>query len=176
MSNFLGVRLDTLSRHALWQQGLDFGHGTGHGVGMYLNVHEGPSKIIFVNINYYQYIDIVLYHSMRMNFQQTFFLKSLKIRRTRKQLRKIPFAFLRSFTLIRWFAVGIGFRTMSRHGDLKSGNVITIEPGYYLPQHYGVRIENCYEVEKINHFSALRSYISISIVKLYERVFKVFPR
>ncbi|PAV60225.1 hypothetical protein WR25_21475 [Diploscapter pachys] len=83
-SGINGVRLDTLSRHALWQQGLDFGHGTGHGVGMYLNVHEGP--------------------------------------------------------------IGIGFRTMSRHGDLKSGNVITIEPGYYLPQHYGVRIENCYEL------------------------------
>jgi Xaa-Pro aminopeptidase len=40
-----GARLDTLARHALWQAGLDFGHGTGHGVGCYLNVHEGPQSI-----------------------------------------------------------------------------------------------------------------------------------
>lgn len=40
-----GVRLDTLTRHAMWQEGLDFGHGTGHGVGHFLNVHEGPASI-----------------------------------------------------------------------------------------------------------------------------------
>ncbi len=37
-----GVQLDTLARQYLWQQGLDFGHGTGHGVGFFLNVHEPP--------------------------------------------------------------------------------------------------------------------------------------
>jgi Xaa-Pro aminopeptidase len=40
-----GLRLDTLARRALWEVGLDYGHGTGHGVGMYLNVHEGPQSI-----------------------------------------------------------------------------------------------------------------------------------
>jgi len=40
-----GLRLDTLARRALWDGGLDYGHGTGHGVGMYLNVHEGPQSI-----------------------------------------------------------------------------------------------------------------------------------
>lgn len=40
-----GIRLDTLARSALWQAGLDYGHGTGHGVGAYLNVHEGPQSI-----------------------------------------------------------------------------------------------------------------------------------
>ncbi|HJM92301.1 MAG: aminopeptidase P family protein [Alphaproteobacteria bacterium] len=40
-----GAQLDTLARHALWQVGLDFDHGTGHGVGSYLNVHEGPHSI-----------------------------------------------------------------------------------------------------------------------------------
>jgi Xaa-Pro aminopeptidase len=40
-----GVQLDTLARHALWQAGLDFDHGTGHGVGSYLSVHEGPQSI-----------------------------------------------------------------------------------------------------------------------------------
>ena len=40
-----GGELDSLARTALWQAGLDFDHGTGHGVGSYLNVHEGPQRI-----------------------------------------------------------------------------------------------------------------------------------
>lgn len=37
-----GVQLDTLARMHLWQHGLNYGHGTGHGIGFFLNVHEGP--------------------------------------------------------------------------------------------------------------------------------------
>jgi Xaa-Pro aminopeptidase len=40
-----GSQLDTVARMALWQAGLDFDHGTGHGVGSYLGVHEGPQRI-----------------------------------------------------------------------------------------------------------------------------------
>ncbi|MBU8849270.1 MAG: aminopeptidase P family protein [Desulfobacterales bacterium] len=40
-----GFQIDTLSRQYLWNKGLDFGHGTGHGVGFFLCVHEGPAKI-----------------------------------------------------------------------------------------------------------------------------------
>ena len=40
-----GARLDTLARAALWQSGRDYPHGTGHGVGAFLNVHEGPQSI-----------------------------------------------------------------------------------------------------------------------------------
>jgi len=40
-----GGQLDTLARYALWQAGLDYDHGTGHGVGSYLGVHEGPQRI-----------------------------------------------------------------------------------------------------------------------------------
>ena len=40
-----GVQLDTLARLPLWIAGLDFDHGTGHGVGSFLNVHEGPASI-----------------------------------------------------------------------------------------------------------------------------------
>lgn len=36
-----GLMLDSIARKALWDVGLDYLHGTGHGVGMYLNVHEG---------------------------------------------------------------------------------------------------------------------------------------
>ena len=40
-----GSQLDTLARLPLWQAGLDYDHGTGHGVGSYLGVHEGPHRV-----------------------------------------------------------------------------------------------------------------------------------
>jgi Xaa-Pro aminopeptidase len=40
-----GTQLDGFARRALWQRGLDYDHGTGHGVGSYLGVHEGPQRI-----------------------------------------------------------------------------------------------------------------------------------
>ena len=40
-----GTQLDSLARQFLWQAGLDYDHGTGHGVGAHLNVHEGPQRI-----------------------------------------------------------------------------------------------------------------------------------
>lgn len=40
-----GFQLDILARKPLWEQGLNYGHGTGHGVGYCLNVHEGPQSI-----------------------------------------------------------------------------------------------------------------------------------
>ncbi len=40
-----GFQIDTLSRQFLWEQGMNFGHGTGHGVGFFLCVHEGPARI-----------------------------------------------------------------------------------------------------------------------------------
>jgi len=43
--NTSGAQLDPLARTTLWQAGLDFDHGTGHGVGSYLSVHEGPARI-----------------------------------------------------------------------------------------------------------------------------------
>ncbi|MFM5952907.1 MAG: aminopeptidase P family protein [Novosphingobium sp.] len=41
----VGSQLDTCARYALWQAGLDYAHGTGHGVGSFLSVHEGPQRI-----------------------------------------------------------------------------------------------------------------------------------
>jgi Xaa-Pro aminopeptidase len=40
-----GAQLDSFARRPLWEVGLDYGHGTGHGVGSYLSVHEGPQRI-----------------------------------------------------------------------------------------------------------------------------------
>jgi len=41
----IGAQLDTLARQFLWQAGVDYAHGTGHGVGSFLAVHEGPQRI-----------------------------------------------------------------------------------------------------------------------------------
>ncbi len=46
-----GSNLDALARAPLWAYGLDYDHGTGHGVGSYLNVHEGPQRISKVSNN-----------------------------------------------------------------------------------------------------------------------------
>ena len=43
---YLGYVLDMLARKSLWDVGLDYRHGTGHGVGAFLNVHEGNSCIM----------------------------------------------------------------------------------------------------------------------------------
>jgi Xaa-Pro aminopeptidase len=40
-----GTHLDVIARQFLWREGLDFSHGSGHGVGSYLGVHEGPQRI-----------------------------------------------------------------------------------------------------------------------------------
>ena len=41
----IGSQLDTIARQFLWRAGLDYAHGTGHGVGSFLSVHEGPQRI-----------------------------------------------------------------------------------------------------------------------------------
>ena len=45
-----GCDIDAFARAALWQAGLDYAHGTGHGVGSYLSVHEGPQRIAKVGV------------------------------------------------------------------------------------------------------------------------------
>ena len=44
-SGACGTQIDALAREAMWRKGLNFMHGTGHGVGSFLNVHEGPHQI-----------------------------------------------------------------------------------------------------------------------------------
>ena len=45
----LGGQIDAFARRPLWEAGLDYGHGTGHGIGAYLSVHEGPQRIAAPN-------------------------------------------------------------------------------------------------------------------------------
>ena len=54
-----GGRLDTIARKPLWDVGLNYGHGTGHGVGAYLNVHEGPQAV-----SYFRGTDVPLEEGM----------------------------------------------------------------------------------------------------------------
>ena len=73
-----GAHLDAFARRALWAAGLDYDHGTGHGVGSYLSVHEGPVSLS-------------------------------------RLARPVPIA---------------------------AGMILSNEPGFYLPDHYGIRLEN----------------------------------
>lgn len=77
-SGISGTQLDVLAKRAMWQEGLSYLHGTGHGVGSFLNVHEGP-------------------HQIRMEWKPA---------------------------------------------PLVSGMTVTDEPGIYLENRFGVRIEN----------------------------------
>ncbi len=78
-----GIQLDTIARQPLWQAGCDYDHGTGHGVGHFLGVHEAP---------------------LRMSPQEA-------------------------------------------ESRLEAGMMITIEPGYYKEDAYGLRVENLYVVK-----------------------------
>ena len=40
-----GIQLDTITRQPMWAEAMDYNHGTGHGVGYFLNVHEGPQSV-----------------------------------------------------------------------------------------------------------------------------------
>ena len=42
-----GAGLDILARKELWKDGLDYRHGTGHGIGYFLSVHEGPFSVSY---------------------------------------------------------------------------------------------------------------------------------
>ena len=79
-----GKQLDILARQFLWQEGKNYNHGTGHGVGHFLNVHEGPHSI----------------------------------------------------------------STSNTHYSLEAGMITSIEPGFYLADKYGIRIENLVEICK----------------------------
>lgn len=86
-----GAQIDSFARQFLWADGLDFDHGTGHGIGSYLGVHEGPQRI--------------------------------------SKLGTTP---------------------------LQPGMILSNEPGYYKPGHYGIRIENLVIVQKATPVGAER--------------------
>jgi Xaa-Pro aminopeptidase len=63
-----GSQLDTIARKPLWDAGLNYGHGTGHGVGAYLSVHEGPQAI-----SYYRGVGIPLKVGMILSVEPGYY-------------------------------------------------------------------------------------------------------
>lgn len=90
-----GAHIDSFARRALWAAGLDYDHGTGHGVGSFLSVHEGPVSIS-------------------------------------RLARPVPIA---------------------------PGMILSNEPGYYLPDHYGIRLENLLLVQPASLPDANRPFL-----------------
>lgn len=97
-----GAHLDAIARRALWQAGLDFDHGTGHGVGSYLSVHEGPVSIS-------------------------------------RLARPVP---------------------------IDAGMILSNEPGFYLPNHYGIRLENLLLVRAADLPAASKPFLCFDTLTL----------
>ncbi len=97
-----GPHLDALARRALWDVGLDYDHGTGHGVGSYLSVHEGPAGIS-------------------------------------RAARMVPLA---------------------------EGMILSDEPGFYLPGHYGIRLENLLLVQNADLPGAKKPFLRFETLTL----------
>ncbi len=97
-----GVHLDVLARRALWQSGLDYDHGTGHGVGSYLSVHEGPVSI----------------------------------------------------------------SRLARPVAIAAGMILSDEPGYYRPGHYGIRLENLLLVQPADLPQANKPFLRFETLTL----------
>ncbi|MEA2744579.1 MAG: Xaa-Pro aminopeptidase, partial [Acetobacteraceae bacterium] len=97
-----GAHLDALARRALWQAGLDYDHGTGHGVGSYLSVHEGPVSI----------------------------------------------------------------SRLARPVAIAPGMILSNEPGFYLQDHYGIRLENLLLVRDADLPEATKPFLCFETLTL----------
>jgi Xaa-Pro aminopeptidase len=97
-----GAHIDAFARRALWQVGLDYDHGTGHGVGSYLSVHEGPVSIS-------------------------------------RLARPVP---------------------------IDVGMILSNEPGFYLPDHYGIRLENLLLVQAADLPAAGKPFLGFETLTL----------
>ncbi len=107
LSGITGANLDILARQPLWEQGLDYNHGTGHGVGYLLNVHEGPNSIRY--------------------------------------------------------KIGSGKNISA---EMKPGMITSNEPGFYMPDEYGIRLENmivCVE-RNTNEFGKFLAFETLTLV------------
>jgi Xaa-Pro aminopeptidase len=101
-SGVSGAHVDAFARRALWAAGLDYDHGTGHGVGSYLSVHEGPVSLS-------------------------------------RLARPVPIA---------------------------EGMILSNEPGYYLPDHYGIRLENLLLVQPADLPNASKPFLRFETLTL----------
>lgn len=80
-----GTQLDAVAREPLWREGLNYLHGTGHGVGSYLNVHEGPHQIRM------EYVPAPLVEGMTVTDEPGLYLASRFGVRTENTLLTVPY-------------------------------------------------------------------------------------
>ena len=100
--NTSGIRLDAICRSILWNFGLDYNHGTGHGVGCFLNVHEGPQSMSVSSSSY----------------------------------------------------------------PIKPNMVLSIEPGYYKENEFGIRIENLVYVAEDEKNNGFLKFIPLTLAPI----------
>eukprot|EP00597_Dinobryon_sp_UTEXLB2267_P019396 CAMPEP_0201114138 /NCGR_PEP_ID=MMETSP0812-20130820/78225_1 /ASSEMBLY_ACC=CAM_ASM_000668 /TAXON_ID=98059 /ORGANISM="Dinobryon sp., Strain UTEXLB2267" /LENGTH=584 /DNA_ID=CAMNT_0047377737 /DNA_START=252 /DNA_END=2007 /DNA_ORIENTATION=- len=140
-----GSRLDCLARAALWQQGLDYNHGTGHGVGAYLNVHEsvshrdtgippgllGPCCTLATRAGLQSRVIFLL---TTANFDIGCVQEGHGVG---------------AYLNVHEGPQGIGFRRIENEAGFAAGMTISNEPGYYDENNFGIRIENiCVAIRK----------------------------
>ena len=82
-----GYQIDVLARNALWQAGKNYGHGTGHGVGSYLNVHEGPQSM---GTSASGYLQVTLDPGMILTIEPAVYVEGEYGMRTENMLLIIP--------------------------------------------------------------------------------------
>ena len=97
-----GEQIDGFARKALWDAGLDYAHGTGHGVGSFLSVHEGPQRIGKANTNV----------------------------------------------------------------ALEAGMIVSNEPGFYLADEYGIRIENLIYVKESAEYPGFLEFEDLTLAPI----------
>ena len=102
VSDTNGISLDKIARSSMWNEGKDYKHGTGHGVGCFLNVHEGPQNIGMFSSSY----------------------------------------------------------------PLRKNMILSIEPGYYQENAYGIRIENLVRVTKCEQNTFSDDFLEFKILTL----------
>ncbi len=95
-----GVHLDTIARSTMWKHGRNYGHGTGHGVGFFLSVHEGPQSL----------------------------------------------------------------KQVDNGETIQPGMVISNEPGIYMPNNYGIRLENLVLTDNSNEFEDFLELETLTLI------------
>ena len=113
-----GLMLEMLARGPLWQDGLNYQHGTGHGMGAYLNVHEGPMGIgAFPEISSQASSAPKKADGLKMMCAGGGTVSAEKIRSNARMSRMYL-------------------------APIKEGMYLSDEPGFYKPGEFGIRIES----------------------------------
>ena len=120
---------DALARTPLWNVGLNYQHGTGHGVGSFLNVHEGPCRFDFIFI---MWILICVVNLLPSYIIRLLIFNLILISHVTFSVYLTP-----SYTSIA--RISAGNRISPHEMGLEKGMVLSDEPGYYEKGAFGIR-------------------------------------